>query len=269
MHKVTKPLRRAQWLAAVHPRVEWSCSTAVIATAFMRFTASLCVLVIGYVSQDSQVQLGQVGTLRWVAVGEHLFPLPIIFPEAVYGGGEPCESEENRYLWDPGWWEGEAMSMGRISELNLFPASKGKHIVDHIPVHHPPSLFLVAYHQRQCEMDTALVPLLSSTSSPIQDLTDTICNVTLRYIGPFNFVLLYGFLQEILQNVTDPQQCPYLKTENGIVSLPNEVCRIVTGSNKWTWWMYSLIGVWSRIVCFSSLLFCLGLCWLGPWLTSV
>lgn len=99
--------------------------------------------------------------------------------------------------------------------------------------------------------DLTTTTLLPSSLHDLAEIGHRLCNVTLQYLGPFSFVVLNNFLEEVKQNATDPQQCPYLTTKNNITSITRDVCHFVTRSNKWTWWMYPLMGVWNRLVSLS------------------
>ncbi|KAK3380507.1 hypothetical protein B0T24DRAFT_664495 [Lasiosphaeria ovina] len=72
-------------------------------------------------------------------------------------------------------------------------------------------------------------------------------NVTLRYVG-FDFPALFNFLQEVIQNSTDPLQSPYLQQGQAgsetYLSLTHDVCLAITGS----WALYEQQDIWNRIV---------------------
>ncbi|KAK0637456.1 hypothetical protein B0T17DRAFT_614045 [Bombardia bombarda] len=73
-------------------------------------------------------------------------------------------------------------------------------------------------------------------------------NITLRHIGPFSFVPLYEFLQEALQNTTDPYTSPYFRVEGNWISITNDVCLQITNSTHDSWTIYDNAGIWNRIV---------------------
>jgi len=74
-------------------------------------------------------------------------------------------------------------------------------------------------------------------------------NVTLRHVGPFDFVVLYEFLKEALENTTDPLSSPYFQAGRNYISITNDVCLNITGSSHSTFAVYDNQGIWNRIVC--------------------
>lgn len=74
-------------------------------------------------------------------------------------------------------------------------------------------------------------------------------NVTVYNVGSFDFVPLYAFLQEALKNTTgDPLSSPYFQQGSNYISITNDVCLNITGSERGTWAVYDNQGIWNRIV---------------------